>query len=52
MRYGRLCGGIAYAAVYYAGWSLVLSDNHHEKNVFAGAGIGIVSAAIFYKTLS
>jgi membrane-associated phospholipid phosphatase len=49
MRYGWLYGSIAYAGATYVGWSRVVTENHYVGDVIAGAGIGILSAAIFTK---
>ncbi len=49
MRYGWLYGSMAYAGAAYVGWSRVVTENHHVEDVIAGAGIGIISAAIFTK---
>jgi len=49
MRYGWLYGSMAYAGAAYVGWSRVVTDNHYPEDVIAGAGIGIISAAIFTK---
>jgi membrane-associated phospholipid phosphatase len=49
MRYGWLYGSVAYAGAAYVGWSRVVTENHYVEDVIAGAGIGIISAAIFTK---
>jgi membrane-associated phospholipid phosphatase len=49
MRYGWLYGSIAYAGATYVGWSRIETENHYVEDVIAGAGMGILSAAIFTK---
>ena len=49
MRYGWLYGSMAYAGATYVGWSRIVTENHYVEDVIAGAGIGILSAAIFTK---
>ena len=49
MRYGWLYGSMAYAGAAYVGWSRIVTENHYVEDVIAGAGIGIISAAIFTK---
>ncbi len=46
-RYGWEFGLPAYAAAAFVGWSRVESDNHHLRDVLAGAALGILSSYIF-----
>lgn len=46
-RYGWQYGVPAYALASFVAFSRVDSDNHHARDVIAGAGIGIISSYIF-----
>ena len=48
-RYGWEYGIPAYAAASFVAYSRVESNEHHPKDVIAGAGIGILSSFIFTK---
>jgi membrane-associated phospholipid phosphatase len=46
-RYGWEYGVPAYAVASFVGYSRVESNQHHPRDVFAGAAIGILSSYIF-----
>lgn len=46
-RYGWVYGIPAYAAATFVAYSRVESDNHHVRDVLAGAAIGMLGSAIF-----
>lgn len=47
MRYGTEYGLPAYALATYVGYSRVVSKNHHERDVVAGAAIGTLASWYF-----